>query len=365
MTDHSRGVRRAPATVVSLGLLATLVSPAPAAAYGELTPELQAEIDRVVPADGSAPVGAAGADATRCAVFEGERYCLGFGWTTASEADVTTNLAEAAEAADAADRRTEASQPEATGDLDASAALQRRRLMTQEERTLTDRRELTAAARSVDKVRELRAEVEEGELADGTRARPGRARDYPRRSSIMKAARVREQRRWYWCGPATAQAIAWGWRRYRQPQRLWAERLGTTRGGSAITDVVRVVNARTGYDRRKHAGPYVVLDVSGWSFRQWYLLMMRHIEDYRAPVVLHPVLEKRFFPYLDDDASGHFQVGRGYDRNPGGEKLLGYFEPWNQQRFDPSEPFIARNQWQSAYQQYRANLAHPQHNVGV
>ena len=32
---------------------------------------------------------------------------------------------------------------------------------------------------------------------------------------------------------------------------------------------------------------------------------------------------KRYFPYLDDDASGHFQVGRGFDKNPGGEPLRG------------------------------------------
>ena len=68
--------------------------------------------------------------------------------------------------------------------------------------------------------------------------------------------------------------------------------------------------------------------------------MVRHIVDYRAPVVLHPVLLKQFFPYLDDDGSGHFQVGRGYDKRGDKTPLLGYFEPWDQQRFDPDEPFI-------------------------
>ena len=42
--------------------------------------------------------------------------------------------------------------------------------------------------------------------------------------------------------------------------------------------------------------------------------MARHIVDYRAPVVLHPILLARYYPYLDDDGSGHFQVGRGYQK---------------------------------------------------
>ena len=52
---------------------------------------------------------------------------------------------------------------------------------------------------------------------------------------------------------------------------------------------------------------------------------------------------------------------RGGDR----PDRLGYFEPWNQQRFDPSEPYISRVQWRGAYKSYRANQAHFQHNVGV
>ena len=110
--------------------------------------------------------------------------------------------------------------------------------------------------------------------------------------------------------------------------------------GTAITDMVRVVNNKTDYDDEAHAGPYVVLDISDFTFKQWYRLMMRHIHDYQAPVVLHPVLLKQYYPYLDDDASGHFQVGRGFDQDPGGNRKIGYFEPWDQSRFDPSEPAI-------------------------
>ena len=190
-------------------------------------------------------------------------------------------------------------------------------------------------------------------------------KDYPRRSRVLKWRQIRQQRRTYWCGPSTMQAIAWGWQNEPRSQRHWARRLGTTSNGSAITEMVRVVNRATGYDRERYAGKYIVLDISDWSFRKWWLLQMRHIEDYRAPIVLHPVLLKRFYPYLDDDASGHFQVGRGYDKNGKKPARLGYFEPWNQQRFDPSEPFISRVQWRNAYQSYRANQAHPHQNIGV
>jgi len=161
------------------------------------------------------------------------------------------------------------------------------------------------------------------------------------------------------------QAIGWGSDQKRRNQSYWARRLGTTSAGTAITDMVRVVNNKTSYDDEDRAGPYVVLDISDFTFKQWYRLMMRHIHDYQAPVVLHPVLLKQYYPYLDDDASGHFQVGRGFDQGAGGNRKIGYFEPWDQSRFDPSEPAIDRVQWRNAYKSYRANLDHFQHNVGV
>ena len=161
------------------------------------------------------------------------------------------------------------------------------------------------------------------------------------------------------------QAIGWSSAGTRKNQSYWARRLGTTSAGTAISDMVRVVNNKTDYDEKTHAGPYVVLDISDFTFKQWYRLMMRHIHDYQAPVVLHPVLLKQYYPYLDDDASGHFQVGRGYDQDPDGNRKIGYFEPWDQSRFDPSEPAIERVQWRNAYKSYRANLDHFQHNIGV
>jgi hypothetical protein len=189
-------------------------------------------------------------------------------------------------------------------------------------------------------------------------------KDYPNRGTVLNPRHVTQQHLTYWCGPTTMQMIAWGWSGARRMQQHWASRLGTTTSGSSITAMVDVVNSDTGYDKKSYAGPYITLDIGDWSFRQWRLLMARHIVDYRAPVVLHPVLLQRYYPYLDHDGSGHFQVGRGY-RKHDGRTLLGYFEPWNQQRFHPDEPFIDRVQWRNAYQSYRANEAHFQHNLGV
>jgi hypothetical protein len=319
-----------------------------------ITPEAQAEIDRVVaagitlsPRQARGTATTAGRTTlarqlTRCATFSGERYCLGVGWTTRAPDEVAASLA----------RTPTRPGRETTGDLDPLVALTRTARLSVADRRAADRDELTRAASAVGKVLRLRRDLD----ARGT--------TYPQRSVMLNAKRTRSQNRTYWCGPATLQMIAWG-AGNKKNQGFWSRRLNTTTAGTSITEMVRVVNDFTPYDDKDRAGTYIVLDIGDYGFDKWYRLMMRHIHDYRAPVVLHPVLEKRFYPYLDDDASGHFQVGRGYDQNPGGNPRLSFFEPWDQSRFDPSEPFIERVQWRSAYRSFRANKAHFQHNVGV
>ena len=341
-----------------------------AAGRGEVTPEMQAEIDRVL-AEGASLDRAQGRtalarSAVRCATFEGQRYCLGFGWTHQSREALAARL----ETRPALGR-------ESTGDLDADGLIARAQERTSTARTEAERAELTMAAQSVGKVWLLRHEIQGVPLPDGfaarhpevatadVDARGGYGESYPKRSKILTSKVAQAQNQTYWCGPATMQAIGWSSQGKRKNQSYWARRLGTTTAGTAITDMVRVVNNKTDYADDKHAGPYIVLDISDFTFKQWYRLMMRHIHDYQAPVVLHPVLLTQYYPYLDDDASGHFQVGRGFDQNPDGNRQVGYFEPWDQSRFDPSEPAIGRVQWRNAYKSYRANLDHFQHNIGV
>src|SRR5215210_6075281 len=64
------------------------------AGFSEVTPEMQAEIDRVVDAgralgrtSGKQTPEQLAADLVRCAEFEGQRYCLGTGWTEDTEAE--------------------------------------------------------------------------------------------------------------------------------------------------------------------------------------------------------------------------------------------------------------------------------------
>jgi hypothetical protein len=368
------------------------------AGYGRVTPAYQREISRVVAAGTTRQVSARtpartlAGDLVRCAVFEGQRYCLGSGWTDRSQTQVQRSMA--AVAARQAARPTQAT---GTGDLSMIAALRQAARLSPQQRAAAQTAELTEAARSVAKVWLVRHQVQgvplpphffarhpEVRAASETtsasrtgtpsvaappssmaRQRVKHWRDYPRKGKVLDPRDVRSQRRTYWCGPTSMQMITWGWSGRKRTQQHWAHKLGTTTSGSSITSMVDVVNRYTGWDKAAYAGPYITLDIGDWSFHKWMLLMARHIVDYRAPVILHPVLLTQFYPYLDHDGSGHFQVGRGYKKRDGKTPLLGYFEPWNQQRFHPDEPFIDRVQWRNAFKSYRANEAHFQHNVGV
>ena len=350
---------------------------------GRVTPAMRAEIERVV--DTGRTVGRLATkidpdqmarQLVRCADLEGQRYCLHTGWTTRSEERVQARMARAARAISLRPRRRRehrrpgrARAPRAGRGAESAGAREGRAPGADRGRPVGGEG-LAAAPPDPGRrpAQQLPREPSGGPGTGAVPARPTRSRATPTTPTGPRSSplpRSSAQRRSYWCGPTTMQMIAWGWHHESRRQQLWARRLHTTSQGTGISDMVRVVNRRTGFDRPSRAGRYIVLDISTWKFRKWYLLQKRHIVDYRAPLVLHPVLLKRFYPYLDDDASGHFQVGRGYDINGDKPAMLGYFEPWNQQRFDPSEPFISRVQWRDAYKSYRANRAHFQQNIGV
>ncbi|UUZ61346.1 hypothetical protein [Nocardioides sp. B-3] len=243
-------------------------------------------------------------------MFDGQRYCLGLGWTMKTRDEAAAGLAAAEQPTLPA--RTA---PEQTGDLDPMTS------MRQRGRALAEG-SCPGGARGA----HCRRPVGREGLADPPRdpgvplpddflnqhpeaavsARATTDRKHPRKFRILDERQVRPQQESYWCGPGTVQMIAWGWRDRRRGRALWADRLHTTTAGTGITDMVRVVNHNTGYDNADRAGPYVVLDISDFTYKQWWRLMKRHIHTYKAPVVLHPILLKQYFPYLDDDASGHF-----------------------------------------------------------
>ena len=387
-----RGDQDDDGAILPSGKQERVLSAAPGAV--KVTGDLQSEIDRVVSQDEPTK----GTRLTprqlvssqvRCAEFEEQTYCLGSGWTTDTEEQVRARMT--VQARQVVGNRGAV---ENTGDLDAVALLQQRAAMTPAQREAAERAELEDAAASVAKVWALRQDFEGATLPDGfldrhpevaadstelaarrttagpsadtAALRPAKSYgDYSDRVAILKTSQVAEQTVSYWCGPTTMQMIAWGWDNEKKSQTTWANRLGTTSSGTAITSIVAAINKHTGWDGDKYAGKYITLDIRNYSYAKWRLLLMRHIEDYRAPVVMHPILLKKYFPYLDDDASGHFQAGRGFAKRGDKPDRVSYFEPWNQQRFDPSEPYIERVQWRSAYRSYRANQAHFQHNIGV
>jgi hypothetical protein len=396
---------------------------------GRVTAAMRAEIARVVGEGrvagrltGKQPVSALVNALVRCADLDGQTYCLDLGWTDQSQAEVRSRMATAARARAAGAETT--GDLDALGELARDAGLSPAARARDERAELTraarsvakvwmlrhDIQGVPLPAGFLEEHPEARARTG-GQPAPGTTASatptpvptttPPPATptpsttpsttpsptvtatpsptatstdkvttvktiaDYPPKGLVLDPTRVNEQRHTYWCGPASMQMIAWGWKDKRRGQRFWADKLGTTTAGTAITDMVRVTNGNTGWDLPGRAGKYVVLDVGDFTFQQWLLLNMRHVVDYRAPLIYHPILLKKYYPYLDDDASGHYQVGRGYLERPDKPTEVSYFEPWNQQRFDPSEPFISRVQWRGAYKSYRANLAHPFHNIGV
>jgi hypothetical protein len=57
----------------------------------------------------------------------------------------------------------------------------------------------------------------------------------------------------------------------------------------------------------------------------------KHLGVYKAPVIEHVQLLKRYFPYLAFNHSGHYQVGRGYDRAKG---TIAIYEVFNERRFN-------------------------------
>lgn len=341
-----------------------------------ITSDMRREIDRVIAAgrnaarvSPSAGARSLAAAQIRCATFESQRYCLNYGWTNRTAAQLRRDLVQRESSA----RRTAAP---GTGDADLIESLRADARMAPRARAAAERAELRRAARATSKVLALRYEIEGTPYPDGYFARhpeartaaTERKRTYPKRYYILNWRHTRQQKRSYWCGPTTMQLIAWGWHGGKKPrkQRLWASRLGTTTSGTGIWTMVDAVNKHTGFDKRRYAGKYIVLDISDYGYKKWLSLNKRHYSKYNAPIVMHPVLDARYFDYLKGySGSGHFQVGRGYNNRGKNPATIGLFEPWNPRRFNSSAPYVARLQYHRAYMSYLANKAHPQQNIGV
>jgi hypothetical protein len=182
---------------------------------------------------------------------------------------------------------------------------------------------------------------------------------YPASAYIMQGFQT-SQEKGYWCGPATFQSIDWADDDQKDTQASWAKDLGSTTGGTAISAMVRQTNAKTAWP--KTAGAYVVQNVKHWNAQTFFAVHQKHIAVYKAPVIEHVQLLKRYFPYLAFNHSGHYQVGRGYDKKNG---TIAIFEVFNEHRFNSRGNVTNGPRNIPASALFNATLANTFQNIGL
>jgi hypothetical protein len=79
-------------------------------------------------------------------------------------------------------------------------------------------------------------------------------------------------------------------------------------------------------------------------------------------VIEHVQLLKRYFPYLAFNHSGHYQVGRGYDKAKG---TIAIFEVFNERRFNSRGNVTDGPKNIPASALFNATLANSFQNIGL
>ncbi|WP_371403116.1 C39 family peptidase [Kribbella sp. NBC_00662] len=181
----------------------------------------------------------------------------------------------------------------------------------------------------------------------------------PASAYIMKGFQT-SQEKGYWCGPATFQSIDWADDNQKDTQASWAKDLGSTTGGTAISAMVKQTNVKTAWP--KSAGTYIVQNVSDWNAQTFFAVHQKHLGVYKAPVIEHVQLLKRYFPYLAFNHSGHYQVGRGYDKANG---TIAIFEVFNERRFNSRGNVTDGPRNIPASALFNATLANSFKNIGL
>jgi hypothetical protein len=321
----------------------------------------------------------------RCFRLETENYCLGLGFVdkVPTGAQLTATATEPTSTAEGdADSRTE--QDIATGALSAADFVAERSAMTDGVRLTAELNEMETAWAGREKARALR-ELDAGE--------PGVAADdeprttppppvpptpvtspptpvtsppavvqpaLPASSYIMKGFQT-SQEKGYWCGPATFQSIDWADDKQKDTQASWAKDLGATTSGTAISAMVKQTNLKTNWDLA--AGTYIVQNVGHWNTQKFFTVHQNHLGDsLPAPVIEHTQLLKRYFPYLAFNHSGHYQVGRGYDKKNG---TIAIFEVFNERRFNSRGNVTDGPKNIPASALFNATLANAFKNIGL
>jgi hypothetical protein len=356
----------------------------------------------------------------RCFTLETENYCLGLGFVdkVPTGAELSAAVAEPDVARDDLRAGVSAEQDIATGALSPAAFVAERASMSKAERTNAELEEMQTAWDGRDKARALRLLDANGNPPAGESAAPdtgtpggsattapttdaGRTdvpvpgagetvapsaghtvapkpggpstkpsppplkppvvvKPKPVSNYIMKGYQT-SQDRGYWCGPATFQSIDWADDKQKDTQASWAKDLGATTSGTAISAMVKQTNLKTNWDLA--AGTYIVQNVSHWTPAKFLQVHQNHLGDGApAPVIEHVQLLKRYFPYLAFNHSGHYQVGRGYDKKAG---TIGIFEVFNERRFNSRGNKTDGPRNIPATAMFNATLANQFKNIGL
>lgn len=181
----------------------------------------------------------------------------------------------------------------------------------------------------------------------------------PASAYIMKGFQT-SQEKGYWCGPATFQSIDWADDNQKDTQASWAKDLGSTTSGTGISAMVKQTNLKTAWP--KTAGTYIVQNVSSWNAQTFFTVHQKHLGVYKSPVIEHVQLLKRYFPYLAFNHSGHYQVGRGYDKAKG---TIAIFEVFNERRFNSRGNVTDGPKNIPASALFNATLANSFQNIGL
>lgn len=328
----------------------------------------------------SADTSAQASSILRCFKLEEENYCLGLGFV-----DQVPSGAQVQELMTApsmrADGEVGVEEDIPTGDLTPQAFVAERASMTKSVRVNAELDEMQAAWDGRDKARSLRL-LESAEPTatpatptpspspSPTRTAPSTGTPtpvpspkpvrLPGSSYIMKGFQT-SQEKGYWCGPATFQSIDWADDDQRDTQASWAKDLGTTSSGTAITAMVKQTNLKTNWDLA--AGTYIVQSVGHWNAQKFFTVHQSHLGDGQpAPIIEHTQLLKRYFPYLAFNHSGHYQVGRGYDKAKG---TIGIFEVFNERRFNSRGNVTDGPKNIPATALFTATLANSFQNIGL
>jgi hypothetical protein len=293
----------------------------------------------------------------RCFKLDDENYCLGLGLVDKVPTGAHLQAVMSPPSA-TADGVVGVEQDIPTGDQTPAAFVAERASMPKSARVNAELDEMQAAWDGREKARELRL------LDTSTDARPQSAAPTatptpPGSAYIMKGYRT-SQEKGYWCGPATFQSIDWADDDQKDTQASWAKDLGSTTSGTAISSMVKQTNLKTKWDVA--AGTYIVQNVSHWNAQKFFQVHQKHLGTNRAPIIEHTQLLKRYFPYLAFNHSGHYQVGRGYDKANG---TIAIFEVFNERRFNSRGNVTDGPKNIPASALFNATLANSFRNIGL